>query len=534
MADATLTLGYDTDAVRKGAKEVEKSMKEQRKNVESAWAGVGNTIVGAFTFGAIVSGIKSTIDHFSQINDLAARLDVSTESVQRLGHAAESVGTNAEAAIGGLTKMLRALDETDNAKAAEALDRLGLSASKLESMEPDKAIFALGQAFQEAQKKGVGIAPVFDLMGKSAGELIPILRMMQDEMKACFDQPILDQQQIEDLDNMGDKLTELGGMWQTFKGQAITGSIGIGGVIGDFMGAVTTGASSVDAWNRALKILGEEDTKQHEEWKKRNDERQAARDKQKFNRADTIDLDTEKKRQELTDMGLTTAEKLEATYQRIADINTKKEGINRAADPVAAAKLENEMVGIFKVQADLKAKLADEVARAAALEEKQLKSKSALADELEILQAKSHGDKRLANKLERESRVKQEAQKIADETGKPMADAVKLAEKREKLMEHIQKRLHGKIFGGKSHDGLGERSDFHGLKAFAQANARDANGHLLTPIGKGFDKGEPHWVKLLTDDQRARRGIAPRENVADKQLTVAEKMEKHLATLAAD
>jgi hypothetical protein len=472
MADATLTLGYDTDAVRRGAKQVEQSMKEQRKSVESAWAGVGKKIAGYFTIGAI----KGQLDQLDRIGDLAQRFDTDAEAVQRFGNMLKISGTDIETGASALTKLQKNLAEADPAEGlTNALQRLGIDTKNFVTLDPDKALLVLADAFQRADAKGTGFADAFAVLGKQAGELFPALRSTRAELEELGKIPVVSNDDIGRIQHMED-------LWDEAVARAKAGTVGI-----------TTGlAESVAIWREAIsKALSKGDLFSAEK------------------EADKIARDiAEQNRKERSEAAQDRAEKKKAQAEELAAIQR-----------------------------------ATQLKKQAAEMEKQQRAIAKRNDEIEVLSAKLHGSKSRIEKTERAAKIKSDTQAgIAD--GLNPIEARRLAEKKSKLQEDLdfadkhggRHRIHSDTTAHHLQK-LGDH-EFKALDAFKKMQERDrrddGNPHARKNNAFASDKGEPHWVRLLTDEQRARRGIAPRENTADKQLSVLEKAEKHLATLAAD
>lgn len=212
---AIITLGYDNARVKAGAAETRNIMDRTANHIREGWANVGAglrtsgaAMVGGLT--AAAYGAKRLIDHFSELNDLAARLGVDVEALQRVGNAAGTVGTDAESVVEALTRLNRELGDVENTKAAAALKTFGVTAESLSTMQPDEAIQTLAEAFQAAQAEGKGFNEIFTLMGKGAAALLPLLRMDKEEMKELFEVPVAKKAVVEALDKMGDKLFLMG------------------------------------------------------------------------------------------------------------------------------------------------------------------------------------------------------------------------------------------------------------------------------------------------------------------------------------
>lgn len=139
--------------------------------------GVGGALMGA---GA---AIKGTLGAYDDLADAMIRLQESGETLQRVEHASQLLASvDMDGVVSSFLKLEKALGDPDNAKAAEALQHLGISAQELGAMALDEKILAMSGAFQQARNSGTGYNDILALMGKSAGDLIPLLTASREEL----------------------------------------------------------------------------------------------------------------------------------------------------------------------------------------------------------------------------------------------------------------------------------------------------------------------------------------------------------------
>jgi|GEM_PF-4385555 len=215
--DAIIRIGYDNAKVREGAAKTQAVMNDSAKNIESRFAKLGNFIGGA----VLVEKGRAALDYFARVQDQAEKLNATAESIQHLDMFGKATGTDAEQIVNSLLKMNKALSDPENDKGRKALDDLGISIQDLVRMQPDQAISALNEAFQKAQESGKGFHDIYDLLGKSAGDIIPLLRMSREEMDKLSSTPVLGDDKVKQLHDVN---VQLGLM-----GQNIT--IGVGGAL---------------------------------------------------------------------------------------------------------------------------------------------------------------------------------------------------------------------------------------------------------------------------------------------------------------
>ncbi len=239
MSDVVIGIGGDISDLKnklKGGETAVSSFSGRvAGNVRSQFGQIGQSIAGAFAAGAIVNQMKSTLDHFGAVQDMADRLNTTAESIQKLDLMGAGQGASAEMLVNGLTKVTKALDDVENKAARDAFGKLGINMEKLSAAKPEEQIMMLADGFQAAQAKGEGFKDIFDLMGKSAGELIPTLRQSRADLQKFADTPVVSDEQVAKLDEIGDKLTLLK--------QKITMSLGSG---------LASFATMVEGWGERL------------------------------------------------------------------------------------------------------------------------------------------------------------------------------------------------------------------------------------------------------------------------------------------
>jgi hypothetical protein len=240
MADTVISIGGDTrelsNAYKKAERETVSFGGKVSGTIRDQFSGIGSSIAGAFAAGALVSKLKSTLDYFGDIQDMATRLNTTAESVQQLDLIGAPSGASAESLVNALSRVNRALGDADNAAGRNAFQTLGIDMQKLAAASPVDQLMMLSRGFQEAQAKGQGFNEIYDLLGKSAGELIPVLRMSRTELQKLASTPVLTDDQVSRLDDLGDRLTTLSQKITIEVGGALAGFLegieGIGSEVG--------------------------------------------------------------------------------------------------------------------------------------------------------------------------------------------------------------------------------------------------------------------------------------------------------------
>lgn len=193
-------------AVKAGAAYVELTTKNSKfiKGLQSAQKqlhdfGKSMSLLGGKVVGLGVAGIAPLLamaKGFSDVGDavqkMSIRTGLSTEAVSELGFAAEQSGSDLPILEKGIIGMQKAIDDAraGSGPAADALERLGLTAEQMLGMSTEEQLKTLSQAISEVANPTLKATTAMDLFGKSGQKLIPLLeegrggiQALQDEAK---------------------------------------------------------------------------------------------------------------------------------------------------------------------------------------------------------------------------------------------------------------------------------------------------------------------------------------------------------------
>src|SRR3569623_80346 len=177
MAFATLSV----DFVAKIAS-LEESMDRAGKSVaslENRFVSMGRTVSGALAglgvgigVGGLAAIAKSGIDAADSLNDMSQRLDVSVKALASFKLAADQSGTSLDSDGAGIARLSNSIGEAEggNKQLAQALQSLGITAR-----DPKEAFFQLADAVQKTDAPNKRAALLSQMLGKSYGELVPLL-----------------------------------------------------------------------------------------------------------------------------------------------------------------------------------------------------------------------------------------------------------------------------------------------------------------------------------------------------------------------
>ncbi len=179
MADiGTLVVKMAADSAQMRS-ELER-VKKDVKGTDSVLSGLTSNFK---LLGGIAAGISFTaiinqaIQVAGALNDTAVKTGISIDALQRLQFAAGLSGGSLENVSGAVGRMQKALIEAGEGskQAKEALDRLGLSASQILALSPDKQFEAVAVAIASIEDPAARTTAAMDLFGKSGAELVPTL-----------------------------------------------------------------------------------------------------------------------------------------------------------------------------------------------------------------------------------------------------------------------------------------------------------------------------------------------------------------------
>ena len=180
----------------------------------SLLGGAGDAIKGmlpAVGVAAIVSGTRAILSEMDDLADASLRLGESTETLQRVQYASKILaGVDLDGVTGSFLKLEKALGDVENAAASKALENYGVSAESLTRLPLDEKMIVLAEAFQKARADGTGYNDLLALLGKSAGDLIPLLEQSGETLRSTFDgAPVIDEATVQRMAEMNDKLEKL-------------------------------------------------------------------------------------------------------------------------------------------------------------------------------------------------------------------------------------------------------------------------------------------------------------------------------------
>lgn len=143
----------------------------------SALAGADLLGGGIVALGAIAigEGVDKTVELTDSVHELAEQTGLSTDLIQGLGYAEQTIGNGAEDANGALTRLMRNIGTMQDALAngtavsktfQAGLDAIGVSADQLNLETPDQQVRTIIDAFSQLPDSANKATVSFDLMGR--------------------------------------------------------------------------------------------------------------------------------------------------------------------------------------------------------------------------------------------------------------------------------------------------------------------------------------------------------------------------------
>ncbi len=196
--------GFDNTSLSQGMISTQQKVAHWAKDI-------GGKIAAAFAFEQILEFDKSLSELAQKLSDTADRLGVTTDEVQRLYFAAGMAGTNIDVVAGSLDRLAKAktkvLEGDDaNGGLAGAFDQFGISFKDLAALTPDELFHRIGESIEKTGVNAKVTASLMDLLGKSGGSLIPMLKELRERSAEA---PIISAGDLENLKKAGEALEGL-------------------------------------------------------------------------------------------------------------------------------------------------------------------------------------------------------------------------------------------------------------------------------------------------------------------------------------
>jgi hypothetical protein len=141
-----------------------------------AFAAIG----AAAAIGGITSGFLRASEELDAFNDAADATGASVEILSGLDEVARRTGATLGDVSGAIVKLNQALSQKAGSEQEKALQAIGLSADELRRKDPGQALQDVAIALTSIPNSGERARLAFELFGRSAGDIIPLLQDIND------------------------------------------------------------------------------------------------------------------------------------------------------------------------------------------------------------------------------------------------------------------------------------------------------------------------------------------------------------------
>lgn len=177
-------------------------------------SGFGAPLAAGAAAYALVDLTRRTIAYGGEINDLSARLGVSTDALQELDYAMTQNGATLGDATAAMQKLgiarVEALEKGGDKM--DAFKALGISVEQLKTARLEDLFKAVGRSVRDTADVQLVLGDAITVMGKGAGS---VLAAMRGDLDAAAESArklglIIDADTIKKLDELGDKSATMG------------------------------------------------------------------------------------------------------------------------------------------------------------------------------------------------------------------------------------------------------------------------------------------------------------------------------------
>ena len=220
MAAFQFDASINTTKYKSDAEKLQSIAQGAAQGITRHFGKIATAVVG---IGAAFIGVRAAVESFNaavamggQLNDLSARTGETAGNLAILQRAFENAGAGAESVGPTINRLQRAIVEAGQGgkEQAEAFAKLGINLSEIKNLTPTEQLHAIAKALQNAGNDSDRTAIAMQLLGRSGGELIPLLRAMGSELDIARGQlgstPAVMDRVAGALDTLGDNFNAIG------------------------------------------------------------------------------------------------------------------------------------------------------------------------------------------------------------------------------------------------------------------------------------------------------------------------------------
>lgn len=221
--DLVAKIGGFTAGMSKAERETQRSTRAMERRLKETTAAakkfgvaLGAAFVAAGTAAAVA--IKSAIDNADELSKAAQKIGISTESLSKLGYAAQLADVDLTTLQGGLARLTKFQDEAAKGteKNVSLFEDLGIAFKNADgTLRSTDAVFRdLAEVFQALPDGANKTALALEVFGRSGANLIPLLNSGADGLDMMADRAerlgiVVDTQTGKAAEEFNDRLSDL-------------------------------------------------------------------------------------------------------------------------------------------------------------------------------------------------------------------------------------------------------------------------------------------------------------------------------------
>lgn len=222
-----IKIGTDVDLARFNRKmvEMEQRVRQGNRRIQADSRGIGASMaagLGSLKSGlgqlglgiggvGALAGLKGILQRADDFADLSLQLNESAESLQRIDQVAQlTASIGVEDLAKAFLRLEKNLGDEQYKDAAVSLANLGISAQDLMAVPLEQKLMLMSDAFDQARRDGTGVNDLMDLLGRSAGDLIPMLAQGSVALREMFDNagPLMTDEDVQRMAELNDQFDQ--------------------------------------------------------------------------------------------------------------------------------------------------------------------------------------------------------------------------------------------------------------------------------------------------------------------------------------
>ena len=181
VAELKAKLGMDDSEFTRVIRKSVNTAKTAGSQMSGAFSGIGSSLAGFVTTGAIVNLGRKIFDDASSLQDMSDALNISTDSLQQFTFAFAQSGGSQEAFVKGLTAVNGKIEEArdGNDKTIATFEKLGVSIEEIKdpTFTGEKALLRFADALKASGSSADQLAAFGDIVGsKIQNKMVPALK----------------------------------------------------------------------------------------------------------------------------------------------------------------------------------------------------------------------------------------------------------------------------------------------------------------------------------------------------------------------